>query len=100
MARTIMMGEEQSITLPPPIPATTDQSTPTEVAKARDDNILRDAKMAQIGKRIGKLDNNMKKGCAILYDQCSEAVKTRLETVDGWSRIDCDQSVHDLVKAI
>jgi len=56
--------------------------------------------MGHIGKRIAKLDNNMKKGFAILYDQCSDAVKTRLETVDGWDRIDCDQSVYDLVKAI
>ena len=42
----------------------------------------------------------MKKGFATLYDRCSEAVKTRLKTVDGCDRIDCDQSVHDLVKVI
>jgi len=55
--RTIKMGEEQIIALPPPIPATTNQLTPVEVAKACNDNILRDDKMAQIGKRIGKVDN-------------------------------------------
>ena len=56
--------------------------------------------MAHIRKRIAKLNNDIKKGFAILYDQCSKAVKIRLETVDEWDRIDCDQSVHDLVKAI
>ena len=100
VARSINTGEEHIIPLSVAIPWTTNESTPAEVAAARDQNILRDAKMAQLGKRIMKLDSNMKKGFATMYDQCSEAVKLYLETVDNWDRIDCDQSVQDLMKAI
>ena len=42
-----------------------------------DQTMLRDAKMAVIGKRIVKLDNDTKKGFTIVYDQCSKAVKSR-----------------------
>ena len=56
--------------------------------------------MAAIGKRVVKLQGDVKKGFAIVYDQCSEAVKSRLETTENWETIEDDQSLHLLIKAI
>ena len=70
--KTFKTGVDQTVAVPPSIPETTDQASPAEVANARDDNILREGKMAHIGKRITKLDNDTKKGFAILYDQCRD----------------------------
>ena len=56
--------------------------------------------MAAIGKRTVKLNGNLKKGFAIIYDECSKAVKFRLKTADNWDTIKDDQSLHLLIKAI
>jgi len=72
VAKTIKTGEIQPISLPPAVPNGTDE----EKAAERNGNLLRDAKMAAIGKRIVKLDGDLKKGFAIVYNQCSEAIKS------------------------
>jgi len=53
-----------------------------------------------ISKREAKLDEALKRGFAVVYDQCSEAVKSRLETTEKWTTIECDQSLHELINAI
>ena len=92
VGKTIKMGEEQTIPLPVAIV--------TDANGERDLNLLRDAKMAAIGKQMVKLDGGMKKGFAIVYDQCSKTVKSLLKTVDNWTTIECNQYVYDLIKAI
>ena len=72
VAKTIKKGEMQSITVPPAVP----NGTAAETAAEHNKNLLQDAKMAAIGKRIVKLEDNLMKGSAIVYDQCSEAVKS------------------------
>ena len=96
VAKTIKTGEIQTIPRPAAVPNTTAE----EKAAERDENILRDAMMAAIGKRVVKLAGDTKKGFAIVYDQCSEAVKSRLETTDNWEEIEDKQSLHLLTKAI
>jgi len=66
----------------------------------RDLNTLRAAKIAKIGKREVKLNGDLKKGSVIVYDQCSEAVTSRLKTIDNWNTIKNDQTLYDLIKAI
>ena len=78
MAKTIKTGEVQRIPLPPLIPNTTNE----EKAAEADQTIMRQAKMAYIGKRAAKLEGDLKKRFAIVYDQCSEAVKSRLGSTE------------------
>ena len=61
---------------------------------------MREAQIAAIGKRTIKLDGDLNKGFGIIYNQCSEAVKSRLEASANWDQIDCNQSLHDLTNAI
>ena len=75
VGKTIKMGEEQTIPLAVAIA--------TDANGERDLNLLRDAKMAAIGKQMVKLDGGMKKGFAIVYDQCSKTVKSLLKTVNN-----------------
>ena len=96
VAKTIKTGEIQTIPRPAAVPNGTDE----EKAAERDENILRDAMMAAIGKRIVKLQGDIKKGFAIVYDQCSEAVKSQLKTTENWETIEDDQSLHLLIKVI
>ena len=56
--------------------------------------------MAYIGKLAAKLEEDLKKRFPIVYDQCSEAVKSRLESTEDWDRIEDDQSLHELINAI
>ena len=79
-------GEIQTI----PRPAAVTNDTDKEKAAERDENILRDAMMAAIGKHVVKLQGDIKKGFAIVYDQCSKAVKSRLETTENWETIEDD----------
>jgi hypothetical protein len=96
VAKTIKTGEVQTIPRPPAVPNTTEE----EKAAERDENILRDAMMTAIGKRTIKLQGDIKKGLTIVYDQCSEAVISRIETSKNLEQIEDNQSLHLLIRAI
>ena len=53
--------------------------TDEEKAKAVNANIFRNAQIAAMGKRSFNLEEALNKGFAIVYDQCSKGVKSKLE---------------------
>ena len=53
-----------------------------------------------MAKRCITLNQDLKKGFATVYDQCSQEVKDKLESSDGWDTVQNDQSLHQLVLKI
>ena len=47
-----------------------------------------------------KLDNGIKKGYTILWDQCSQEVQDKLETSNDWDKVQWEQSLHHLITKI
>ena len=62
--------------------------------------IVRTEQVRAIAKRRAKLDASTKRGFAILYDQCSEQVKMKLESSTGWENTQTNQSLHELITKI
>jgi hypothetical protein len=56
--------------------------------------------MKVVAKRRLKLAESLKKGYATVYNQCLEAVKEKLETIDDWDKTQWDQSLHELINKI
>ena len=96
-AETIKTGKVQTIVLPPAIPEGT---TDAEKANARDDNIFKNVQISAIGKRSIKLEEALNKGFAIVYNQCSEGVKSKLKASANWDQIEANQSLHNLINTI
>ena len=46
------------------------------------------------------LNQDLKKGFATVYDQCSQEVRDKLESSDGWETVQTDQSLHELILKI
>ena len=53
-----------------------------------------------MAKRRITLNQDLKKGFATVYDQCSQEVRDKLESSDGWDTVQNDQSLHQLVLKI
>jgi hypothetical protein len=51
-------------------------------------------------KRQQKLQELLKKGYAMVYGQCLQEVRDKLESVDNWDRIQQEQSLHELITKI
>ena len=51
-------------------------------------------------KRRINLNQDLKKGFATVYDQCSQEVKDKLESSKGWYTLQNDQSLHQLILKI
>jgi hypothetical protein len=47
-----------------------------------------------------KLEDALKKGYAMVYNQCSQEVKDKLEATDDWKRIQQNQSLHELIQKV
>jgi hypothetical protein len=62
--------------------------------------IIRDKEVKTIAKRRLKLQDSLKKGCATVYDQCSQEVSDKLEATDDWDKTQRDQSLHKLIQKI
>ncbi len=56
--------------------------------------------MKVIAKCRLKLAKSLKKGYTTVYDQCSEAVKEKLETTDDWDKTQRDQLLYKLINKI
>ena len=92
VAQTIRKGVLQTIDLPPHIPANNrgvDYLT-----------IFRVEVVRAVAKRRITLNQDLKKGFATVYDQCSQEVRDKLESPDGWETILTDQSLHELILKI
>ncbi len=81
VAETARMGKEQVITLLPPI----DQNG----ANMEDQKIIQEEAIRAIAKQKAKLDSELKKGYATMWDQCSQEVWDKLEASNDW---DCIQN--------
>ncbi len=92
VAETVRRGKEQIIALLPAVD--------TSAADADDQKIIWEEAVRAIAKRKVKLDNALKKGFAMVYDQCSLEVRDKLEASDEWDRVQREQSLHDLISKI
>ncbi len=92
VAETVRMGREQIIPLPPAVDV--------NVPDAADLNIIRAEEVKAIAKRRLKLSDSLKKGFATVYNQCSQEVKDKLESLEDWEETKKNQSLHELISKI
>ena len=76
VAQTIRTGVLQTINLPPPVPVNDPE--------ADDLIIVREEVVRVVAKRRITLNQDLKKGFATVYNQCSQEVRDKLESSDGW----------------
>ena len=74
VAQTIWTGDEQVIA--PPAAIADDDPY------AKDNIIIRTELVKAVAKRRVNLDSDVKRGYAMLYDQCSQDVKDKIEASD------------------
>ena len=53
-----------------------------------------------MAKRRITLNQDLKKGFVTVYDQCSQEVRDKLESSDGWDTVQNNQSLHQLILKI
>ncbi len=92
VAETVRTGKQQIIMLLPPIKAI--------AADADNQKIIQKGIVRAIAKRKARLDNTLKKGFAMVYDQCSLEVRDKLEVSNDWDKTQREQSLHDLISKI
>ena len=92
VVKTIRTGVLQTIDLPPPIPANNPD--------VDDLTIVRVEVVRAVAKRRITLNQDLNKGFATVYDQCSQEVRDKLESSDGWETVLTDQSLHELILKI
>jgi hypothetical protein len=76
VAKTVQMGKEQTIALPAPI----DQNA----VDAADQKIIHNEAVRAIANCKAKLDDALKKGYAMVWDQCLQEVQEKLESSKDW----------------
>ena len=89
VAQIIHTGTEKIIGMPAPA----DANDPDAV-------IIRTEEVRAVSKRRSRLDSSIKVGFATLYDQCSEQIKTKLESSVSWESTQSGQLLHKLVANI
>ncbi len=75
VAETVRMGRKQVIDLPRAI-------DPNDL-ELEDKKIIQAEEVKTIAKRHLKLEDSLKKGYAMVYDQCLQEVQDKLETTDN-----------------
>ena len=80
------------IDIPPPVPANDPD--------AADLAIVRVEIVRAMAKRRITLNKDLNKGFSTVYDQCSQEVRDKLESSDGWEDVQADQSLHELILKI
>ena len=50
-----------------------------------------------MAKRRITLNQDLNKGFATVYYQCSQEVRDKLESSDGWETVQTDQSLHQMI---
>jgi hypothetical protein len=71
-----------------------------DATDAEDQRIIRTEEVKTVAKRRLKLKDALKKGYAMVYDQCSQEVKDKLEAAKDWERIQREQSLHELIQKV
>jgi hypothetical protein len=79
VAETVRTGKKQLIALPP---AVNENATNVD-----DQRIIRAEEVKMVAMRRLKLEDMLKKGYAMVYDQCSQEVKDKLEATNNWECI-------------
>ena len=92
VAQTIRTVVLQTIDLPPPVPA--------NYPEADDLITVREEVLRAVAKRHITLNQDLKKGFATVYDQCSQEMRDKLESSNGWETVQTDQSLHQLILKI
>ncbi len=92
MAQTVRTGQAKMIDLPSPV----DPDSPT----AADNELIRQELMKAVGKRRMKLSKLLMNAYAMVYGQCLDDVKEKLEASRHWERIQSKQSLHKLIQKI
>ena len=82
----------QTIYVPPPVPANDPEDD--------DLSIVIEEVVRAVAKIRIILNQDLKKGFATVYDQCSQEVREKLESSDGWETVQTDQSLHQLILKI
>jgi hypothetical protein len=78
VAETVRTGRKQVFDLPSAI----DQNN----LEFEDKKIIQAEEVKTIAKRCLKLKDSLKKGYAMVYDQCSQEVQDKLESTENWER--------------
>ncbi|KAL3796182.1 hypothetical protein ACHAW5_005865 [Stephanodiscus triporus] len=92
VAETIRTGTVQTIALP----AVVDPNDPEKA----DLDLIRTEVVKSVAKRRQKLEESLKKGYAMVYDQCTQEVRDKLKATKNWENIQAEQSLHKLIKRI
>ena len=92
VAQTIRTGVLQTINLTPPVPVNDPE--------ADELIIIREEVVRAVVKRCITLNQDLKKGFATVYVQCSQEVRDKLESSDGWDTVKNDQYLHQLILKI
>jgi hypothetical protein len=92
VAEMIHTGKKQIIKLPPAV----NPNAPD----VDDLNIIRAEVEKSVAKRRQKLDEALKKGFAMVYDQCSQKVCDQLENTVDWDKTQKEQSLDNLIQKI
>ena len=92
VVETIRTGTAQTIALPAAV-------DPNDPEKA-DLELIRTEVVKSVAKRRQKLEESLKKGYAMVYDQCSQEVRDKLKATKNWENVQTDQSLHELIKRI
>jgi hypothetical protein len=53
-----------------------------------------------VAKRCRNLEESLKKGYAMVYNQCSQEVQDKLKATKDWETLQREQLLHDLIKRI
>ena len=92
VAQTIRTGVLQMIDLPPPVLAK-DPDTGNLI-------IVIEEAVRAVAKRRITLNQDLKKGFSVVYNQCYQEERDKLESSDGWETVQTDQSLHQLILKI
>jgi hypothetical protein len=92
VAKTVRTRSQQIIALPPAVNES--------AANVKDQKIIRAEEVKTLVKRRLKLEDALKKGCATVYNQCSQEVKDKLEATNDWESIQQNQSLHKLIQKV
>jgi hypothetical protein len=92
VAETVRTGRKQVINLPSAI----DSNGP----EFEDKKIIWAEEVKTNAKRRLKLKDYLKKGYAMVYDQCLQEVRDKLKATDDWERTQKEQLLHELIQKI
>ncbi len=70
------------------------------VADVEDQKIMCKEAVQAIAKQRARLNSTLKKGCAIVWDQCSQQVHNKLKASKDWEHVQREQLLHNLFTKI